>query len=469
MADLMMLKHELMLALLLLIFILLRLLTDIPAERFLRVAIGLLLINFIAGLTFQAKGQAFAGMYHTGAMIILQKNILNAGLLLLILSASRWLRQQDNLPEFFMLIVSILMGMFFMISAGHLLVFYLALELATIPLATLCSFETGKRLSSEAGMKMIMSSAFASGILLMGISLVYGLTGTLLFHDLIMRLDDSPLFWLAAILLFTGFAFKLSIVPFHLWTADVYEGSPVTVTAFLSVISKGAMVFVFTQVLNQVFRPLQEVMYSLLFIGAVLSMTAGNLLALRQQNIKRFLAFSSIAQIGFMLVGISGFSLAGTSATVFFVVIYLLSNVAAFSVAGILSTATGRETIDEYRGLYRSNRLLAWVMAIALFSLAGIPPTAGFTGKFFLLTAGASSGNYALLTIAALNMVISLAIYLRIIKAMFMEKQDTSIHPLTLNNGEKAAVWICLAGILIAGIWNLPFHFIYATAETTLP
>ncbi len=469
MADLMMLKHELMLAMLLLIFMAIRLLTDISADRFLMVAIGLLLINFIIGLTFRYQGQAFAGMYHVSDMIILQKNILNGGILLLMLSSGRWLRQQSNLSEFFMLIVSILMGMFFMISAGHLLVFYLALELATIPLATLCSFETGKRLSSEAGMKMIMSSAFASGILLMGISLVYGLTGTLLFNNLSMQLGNSSLLWLAAVMLFAGFAFKLSIVPFHLWTADVYEGSPVTVTAFLSVISKGSMVFVFTQVLNQVFRPLQEVMYDLLFIGAVLSMTAGNLLALRQQNIKRFLAFSSIAQIGFMLVGISGFSLAGISATVFFVGIYLLSNVAAFTVAGILSTATGRETFDDYRGLYKSNRLLSWVMAIALFSLAGIPPTAGFTGKFFLLTAGASSGNYALITIAALNMVISLAIYLRLIKAMFMDNQDTITHTITLNSGEKAVIWICLAGILIAGIWNLPFHFIYATAETTFP
>lgn len=469
MTDLILLKHELLLTLLLFVFILLKLGKEIPNSSFLKLANVLLLINFILGFFGNQDGQMFASMFQTNELMALQKNILNGGLLLISLSSSRWLSNHAHLPEFFMLIVATLLGMFFMISANNLLVFYLALELATIPLAALCSFDLDKRQSSEAGMKMIMSSAFASGILLMGISLVYGVTGTLAFSEMSSRLASDQLTVFALILLFAGFAFKLSVVPFHLWTADVYEGSPVAVTSYLSVISKGAMVFVFTSVMYQVFKPMQDVMYQLIFIGAVLSMTIGNLFAMRQQNIKRFLAFSSIAQVGFILTGISGYSHAGASSATFFVLVYVFSNLAAFAVAGIISTASGKETIDDYKGFYRTNPLLSWVMAAALFSLAGIPPTAGFFGKFFLLTAGAGKGNYVLITIAALNMIISLYYYLRIVRAMFMDKNENAIYPVNLSFNERAAIIICIAGILLAGIWNVPFNTIHHSVTEALP
>ncbi len=461
MTDLILLKHELLLTALLLIFILMKLGKDISNSSFLKMSNALLLINFIIGFFGNQHGQMFASMFQTNELMALQKNMLNGGLLLISLSSSRWLNNHIHLPEFFMLIVATLLGMFFMISSNNLLVFYLALELATIPLAALCSFDLDKRQSSEAGMKMIMSSAFASGILLMGISLVYGVTGTLAFTEMSSLIASDHLTVFALILLFAGFAFKLSVVPFHLWTADVYEGSPVAVTSYLSVISKGAMVFVFTSVLYQVFKPMQEVMYQLIYIGAVLSMTIGNLFAMRQQNIKRFLAFSSIAQVGFILTGISGFSHTGAASATFFILVYVFSNMAAFAVAGIVSSAIGRETIDDYKGFYRTNPFLSWVLAIALFSLAGIPPTAGFFGKFFLLSAGAAKGNYVLITIAALNMIISLYYYLRIVRAMFMDKNETPIGSVNLSFNERAAIIICIAGILISGIWNGPFHTIH--------
>ncbi len=467
MTDLILLKHELLLTLLLFVFILVKLGKEISNSSFLKMANAILLINFIIGFFGNQHGQMFASMFQTNELMALQKNILNGGLLLISLSSSRWLSNHAHLPEFFMLTVATLLGMFFMISSNNLLVFYLALELATIPLAALCSFDLDKRQSSEAGMKMIMSSAFASGILLMGISLVYGVTGTLAFTEMSSRLAADQLTVFALILLFAGFAFKLSVVPFHLWTADVYEGSPVAVTSYLSVISKGAMVFVFTSVLYQVFKPMQDVMYQLIFIGAVLSMTIGNLFAMRQQNIKRFLAFSSIAQVGFILTGISGYSQAGASSATFFVLVYVFSNLAAFAVAGIIATASGKDTIDDYKGFYRTNPLLSWVMAAALFSLAGIPPTAGFFGKFFLLTAGAAKGNYVLITIAALNMIISLYYYLRIVRAIFMEKNEKAICPVNLSFNERTAIIICIAGILLAGIWNAPFHSVHhAVTET---
>lgn len=468
MSDLILLKHELLLTLLLFVFILVKLGKEITNSSFLKMANALLLINFIIGFFGNQHGQMFASMFQTNELMTLQKNILNGGLLLISLSSSRWLNNHIHLPEFFMLIIATLLGMFFMISANNLLVFYLALELATIPLAALCSFDLDKRQSSEAGMKMIMSSAFASGILLMGISLVYGVTGTLAFSEMSSHLAADQLTVFALILLFAGFAFKLSVVPFHLWTADVYEGSPVAVTSYLSVISKGAMVFVFTSVLYQVFRPMQDVMYQLIFIGAVLSMTIGNLFAMRQQNIKRFLAFSSIAQVGFILTGISGYSHAGASSATFFVLVYLFSNLAAFAVAGIISSASGKETIDDYKSFYRTNPLLSWGMATALFSLAGIPPTAGFFGKFFLLTAGAGKGNYVLITIAALNMIISLYYYLRIVRAMFMDKNENVICPVNLTFNERISIILCIAGILLSGLWNAPFNIIHHSVTETL-
>ena len=269
-------------------------------------------------------------MFHTNPLIGFQKNILNLGTYLISLLFAGWLKKSEHMPEFFMLMLSALLGMFFMISSGNLLMFYLSLELATIPVAALANFDLEKKISSEAAMKMILSSAFSSGILLFGISLVYGATGTLSFAELPHQLNGSPLLLLSLVLLFTGFAFKLSVVPFHLWTADVYEGSPIAVTAFLSVISKGSIAFIFISALYNVFQPLHDTWYKMLVILAIATMVIGNLFAIRQQNIKRFLAFSSIAQVGFILVGMSSNSNAGIASVVYFILIYVFSNLAAF-------------------------------------------------------------------------------------------------------------------------------------------
>ena len=368
---------------------------------------------------------------------------------------------QKHLPEFFMLLLSCVIGMFFMISGGNLLIFYLSLELATIPLAALCNYDLEKRISSEAAMKMIMSSAFSSGILLFGISMMYGTTGTIIFSEIPQHLNNSPLQIFSFILLFSGFAFKLSVVPFHLWTADVYEGSPVAVTSFLSVISKGSIVFIFITALYNVFKPMGDVWYHVLYITSVATMIIGNLFALRQQNMKRFLAFSSIAQVGFILIGISGNSQLGISSSVYFILIYIFSNLGAFGVVGIISSMTGKENVDDYKGLYKTNPVLSWMLTISLFSLAGIPPTAGFFGKLFLLTSGASTGNYLWITIAALNMIVSLYYYLRVVRAMFMDKNENPIEKIKAGTSANAALIICVAGIILIGFMSGFYNYIY--------
>lgn len=307
-----------------------------------------------------------------------------------------------------------------------------------------------------------MSSAFSSGLLLFGISLLYGTTGSLNFPEISQHLDGSVLQIFAFILLIAGFGFKISAVPFHLWTADVYEGSPVATTSYLSVISKGAILFVFVSVLYNVFGQMETSWYSMIFLISVITMIIGNLFALRQQNMKRFLAFSSIAQVGFILVGISGSSVAGSASVIFFIMIYVFSNLGAFGVISVVSAITGRERVDDYKGFYKTNPLLAWVLTISLFSLAGIPPTAGFFGKFFLIMAGAGKGNYVLIVIAALNMVVSLYYYLRVVKAMFMDANENPIERVESNTMEKLSFAICMGGIVITGLASGAYQYIYS-------
>jgi NADH-quinone oxidoreductase subunit N len=338
--------------------------------------------------------------------------------------------------------------------------FYLGLELSTIPVAALGNFDLEKRISSEAAMKMILSSAFSTGILLFGISLVYGATGTISFAELPQALNSAPLQILAFVFLVSAFGFKLSVVPFHLWTADVYEGSPIAVTSFLSVVSKGSIAFIFLTALYKVFQPLNGVWYNMIIILALATMIIGNLFALRQQNIKRFLAFSSIAQVGFILVGMSSNAGVGLTSVTYFVLIYVFSNLAAFGVASVISEKTGKENIDDYKGLYQTNPFLSWILALALFSLAGIPPTAGFFGKLFLITAGATKGNYWFITMVALNLIVSLYYYLRVVRAVFMDKNEQPIERIKGNRAVNFGLTICAAGIVLVGLVSWIYEYI---------
>jgi NADH-quinone oxidoreductase subunit N len=425
----------------------------------------LLLLNLLAGFFFQKDGMLFDDMFRTNKLIALEKNILNLGLLLISLLAYSWLRLHKHVTEFYILLLSTTLGMFFMISSGNLLMFYLGLELSTIPLAALVNFDLEKRQSSEAAMKLIISSAFSSGLLLFGISLMYGTTGSIKFETITQHLDGSSLQLFSFILLLAGFGFKISAVPFHLWTADVYEGAPVAITAYLSVISKAAFFFVLVAVLNHVFAPLSETWYRILLILSVSTMLVGNLFAIRQNNIKRLLAFSSITQAGFIMIGIIGSPAAGSASVVYFISIYLFSNLGAFAVVALVSDMTGKENITDYKGFYSTNPFLSWVMAISLFSLAGIPPTAGFFGKFFLLIAGAGKGNYLLIAIAVLNMVLSLYYYLVVVKAIFMDTSGQPVEKLRIPVFPKLAMYICLAGTVSMGLIGWLYDYIYSVSQ----
>ena len=462
---LILMKQELALFAIIFILMIVKLGKDRSNESYMNIVNVLLLINLIVGFFGNREGMLFAEMFRTNPLMVLEKNILNLGMLIISLQSYSWLKTHKHVPEFYMLLLSTMLGMFFMISGGNLLMFYLGLELSTIPLAAAANFDLTKRRSSEAAMKLIFSSAFSSALLLFGISMIYGTTGTLTFSQLPQHITGNSLQIFAFILVLAGFAFKISAVPFHLWTADVYEGAPVAVTSFLSVISKGAVLFVFVSVLYSVFKPIAEAWYNMLFILSLLTIIIGNLFAIRQNNFKRFLAFSSIAQVGFILVGISGSSQLGAASVVYFVLIYVFSNLAAFGVVSLVSAVTSKENISDYKAFYKTNPALSWILTIALFSLAGVPPTAGFFGKYFLLMAGAGKGNYLLIVIAALNLVISFYYYLHIVKAIFMDSNTEPIEKITMPLMPRLALYACIIGVLVVGFASPIYDYIHSLSR----
>lgn len=456
------LKQELVIVAIIFLLLFIKLGKDRSNESLLPLINVVLLLNVLLGFFGSKEGSLFGEMFHTGKLIILEKNILNLATWIISLLSFSWLRTHKHVIEFYILLLTALLGMFFMISSGNLLVLYLGLEMSTIPIAAAANFDLAKRKSSEAAMKMIISSAFSSALVLLGISWIYGVSGSLDFSVILLQGPDSPFHIFAFILLVSGFAFKMSAVPFHLWTADVYEGAPVSVTAYLSVVSKASVVFVILAFLYNAGKAFADTWYHILIVLSILSIIIGNLFALRQNNFKRFLAFSSIAQVGFILIGIAGSSQVSSAAVVYFVLVYVFSNLAAFGVVALVSAVSGKDNISDYKAFYTTNPLLSWVLTIAMFSLAGVPPTAGFFGKFFLLMAGAAKGNYWLIGIAALNMVVSFYYYLRVVKAIFMEENPKPIEKLAIPGASRLALYICLAGMLIAGLASCVYDYIYS-------
>ncbi|HAG17033.1 MAG TPA: NADH-quinone oxidoreductase subunit N [Bacteroidales bacterium] len=458
-------RHELILIAVVLLYLASEIIGGGKNKRFsLNFAVVLFLAVTIIGFLPISTGTMFGGMYQTSPAIILMKNILNAGAFIVFLQVVSWLKKEENdnrIMEFFILIVSTLIGMNYMISAGDFLMFYLGLELATIPMAALAAYQVYNLKSAEAGIKLLLLAALSSGIMLFGISMLYGASESLYFTDLIRTMEMNSMTVLALVFIFSGLAFKISIVPFHFWTADVYEGAPMSVTSYMSVISKASAAFVLMSLLFTVFAQLKEIWTPILYITSVLTMTLGNLFAIRQRNIKRFMAFSSIAQAGFIFLGIISGTQMGMSTVIYFLAIYIFSNLAVFGVAGAIYNQTGKELIDDYAGLYKTNPALTLVMTFGLFSLAGIPPIAGFFGKFFLFTAAMESGFLWLTVIAVLNTIISLYYYLLIVKAMYITPNESPIAFFRSDFYMKMGLILATIGILVIGFIGGIHHYIY--------
>lgn len=409
-------------------------------------------------------GAAFAGMYVTDHMHMLVKNILNIGVLLMFLQANAWLKTPETIirrGEFFIITLFTLFGMYLMISAGHFLLFYIGLETASIPMATLVAFNKYKNNSAEAGAKYILTAAFSSGIMLFGISMLYGATGALYFTDLAPMLTSGNAMMLLGMVFFlAGMFFKLSLVPFHLWTADVYQGAPTPVTAYLSVVSKGSAAFVLTVLMFKVFSAMVVEWQEIFKWIIVITITIGNFFAIRQTDLKRFLAFSSISQAGYIVLGILAGSSMGMATVVFYILAYLFSNFAAFGVIASIEAKTGKVNMEDYNGLYQTNPKLSLVMMLSLFSLGGIPFFVGFFSKFFIFAAAAEQGHYVIVFLALLNTIISLYYYLLIVKAMFINKSDAPIVGFNSDGYSRLSLIICVAGILLVGLISPIFNHI---------
>lgn len=405
--------------------------------------------------------EAFSGMYVTSPVCTTIKNILNVGVVIVLIQSLRWADGEMMIMrrgEFYELLFITLFGMYLMISARHFLVFLIGLESASLPLAALVAMDKNRYESHEAAVKYMLTAVFSSAVFMMGLSLLYGLTGSMYFIDIALQLGSTSNSCLVIALAFViaGVGFKLSLVPFHLWTADVYQGAPTPVTAYFSVISKGAAAFAFLVILVQVFGQLYaEVWEWMLYALIIATITLGNLFAIRQKNLKRFLAFSSISQAGYIMLGIEGCNEMGLAALMFYVLVYIFSNLAAFGVVGAVEQATGKVSMTAYNGLSKTNPWLAFSMMLAMFSLAGIPPFAGFFSKFFIFTSAIEQGSpaiYVLVLIALVNTIISLYYYLLVVKAMYLSPEEPQIPTFRSCFSERLGLWLSVAGVLALGI-----------------
>lgn len=413
----------------------------------------------------------FGGMYQTDASIGVIKTILALGTLIVLIQSREWMARPDTSfkeGEFYELIISTLLGMNMMVSANHFLLFFLGLEMASVPMACLIALDKYRHNSAEAGAKFILTATFSSGVMLYGISFLYGAVGTLYFDDVAAAITTSPLTIMGLVFFFSGLGFKISLIPFHFWTADTYQGAPTTVTGYLSVVSKGAAAFTLCAILMKVFAPMTVYWQYLLYIVITLSITVANLFAIRQSELKRFMAFSSISQAGYIMLAVIGNSSMGVTALSYYVLIYVVANMAVFTIISAVEEHNGGMTdIDAYDGLYATNPKLAFLMTLALFSLGGIPPFAGMFSKFFVFMAAAQQGSvfaYGVVFVALINTVISLYYYLLIVKAMYIKKTDTPLPTFASGLNTKIALAFCTAGIVLFGVCSVVYDWIEMAA-----
>jgi NADH-quinone oxidoreductase subunit N len=417
------------------------------------------------GFVPHAEGMAFGEMYVSSPVTSLMKNILNIATLIVLLQGGQWLRRPENSireGEFYGILLATLFGMYLMVSAGNFMLLYLGIELASLPVACLAAWNKYHERSAEAGAKFILMTALSSGIMMFGLSYLYGAMGTMYFSDLSPAIASEPMTILGFVFFFAGLAFKISLVPFHMWAPDVYEGAPTATTAYLSVVSKAAAVFALMLVLHHVFGGLAHIWYIILWVLAVVTIVVGNLFAIRQDDIKRFFAYSSISQAGYIMLGVLHGSEAGLTATMYFVLVYVFSNLGAFGVIAAVENGGGGTAISSWRGLYKSNPRLALVMMLSLFSLAGIPPLGGFFSKFFIFRAAAAGGDYVLVLVAVINTVVSLYYYLRIVRVMFIdaapEHGSGRLAAFKTDPYNAISLVVCTVGMLAVGVVSWFFN-----------
>jgi NADH-quinone oxidoreductase subunit N len=397
--------------------------------------------------------------------------LLAAGLVLL---SSEGLieRVGENAAELCGLILFCTAGLMFMASGYELMTVYLSLEISSLSLAVLAAWNKHELRSTEAGLKFFVLSAVSSGILLFGMALLYGITGSTSLREIGRLLTTpfaSPAALLAMSMLVAGFGFKIAAVPFQMWTPDVYEGAPTPITAFLSVASKAAGFAVVIRIFDVALGggAIQGVWSDLFVILSLVTMTVGNLAALLQNNLKRMLAYSSIAHVGYMLMGLAAASPFGLSSVLFYLLVYAFTNIGAFVVVVVMARYVEGEDLSQYAGLGRRAPVLSAILAICLLSLAGLPPLAGFFSKLYLFWAAAQAGLYITVVWGVLNSAISLYYYARVIRVMYLAEPASDVR-VQVPMAPAVSLAAAVLGVLVIGFLSSPFIAAATGAANTI-
>ena len=402
------------------------------------------------------SGSLFAHMFVVDGLALFFKIFVVGATILVILASVDYVRRFRFFKgEYYFLVLMSALGMMFMASANDLLSVFITLEFSTFGFYVLVAYLRDDVASNEAGLKFFILGVFAAAILAYGISLVYGETGKLVFQDIAAG-SYTPGLVIGFLLIFAALGFKIGAVPFHSWIPDTYHGAPTPVTAFLSIAPKGAAFAILIRmffVSLVAFKPA----WVLLLVGAsILSMTYGNIVAIAQRNMKRLLAYSGIAQIGNILIGLAAGTKMGGDAILFYLLTYLFANLGAFAIVIAIGNLIRSDEIEDYSGLNRRSPFLAFAMLVFLLSLAGVPPLAGFIGKLYIFVAAIKEGLYTLIIVGLINIVISMYYYLVIVKKMYIN-EPTDPSPLSISGPMQAVVYVGLAGTLILGIYPQPF------------
>ena len=425
--------------------------------------LGVLLTLMVLFPQWGATQSAFSGQYLIDPFALFFKIVFLASAGLIILMSIGYLRGEGaDRGEFYALILFATLGMMLMASAVDLLILYIGMETMSICIYILAGFLKRERRSNEAALKYLLMGGFSSAIILYGMVMLYGLTGATGLKEIASALTadtlSNPALILAMVMLAAGFGFKIAAVPFHMWIPDVYEGAPTPITALLAAASEIAGLAILLRVFLVAIPGLQDRWALLFYVLSLLTMTVGNVVAIAQSNIKRMLAYSSIAHIGYLLIGVVAGRELGISAALLYTVVYALMTLGAFAMVILLCVGGVKgERIDDFTGLAQRSPMAAAAMLILLLSLAGVPPTAGFVGKLYLFGAAIERGYVLLALIAVVNSTISLFYYMKVAVAMYMRDLPPTGLALSPSRPLRVVLFVTVVGTLAIGIYPGPF------------
>jgi NADH-quinone oxidoreductase subunit N len=449
------------------------LLLDFLCPKISKKNLAIFSISGMALIMMQLIFMAFAGMNETAfnTMFVLDPLAIFFKIFILVATILVFLASLDyveNLAhfqgEYYYLLLFSALGMMFMVSANDFLSLFVTLEFSTFGFYILVAYLREDIKSNEAGIKFFILGVLAASIIAYGISLIYGDTGTILFSKIALIEHKLSIGLLLGLLfVFIGIGFKIGAFPFHAWIPDVYEGAPLPVTAYLSIVPKAATLCVFLRMAFAMLSDLKQEWVWLIATISIFSMTYGNITAIAQKNMKRLLAYSGIAQIGTILIGMAAGTKMGADSVLFYLLTYLFANLGAFVVVIIYANATQKDDIDDLAGLNRRSPLMAFAMLLFLLSLAGVPPLAGFIAKVYVFTAAVQQGLILLVTVGLINVVISFYYYLIVVKKIY-SVEPTDATPIALSVPMQFVLYVGIAGVLWLGIWPKPFIAFSVTA-----